>query len=136
MSKPPEPSARTRACSFTSTSSPTSTSPVSRGYATQAMPSTSSRTRPGTCSSTAETTPRLRLIGILGGVDQGERDVDHRVEVGDGDVLVGCVDLPHPVREVEARDPAGVEDVRVGAAAGQGRHELVAAALERCPRQL
>ena len=33
-SKPPEPSSSRRACSFTSTSSPTSTGPVSRGYAT------------------------------------------------------------------------------------------------------
>ena len=40
------------------------------------------------------------------GIDERERDVDHRVEVGDRDVLVGGVDLRHPVREVEARQPA------------------------------
>ena len=51
-------------------------------------------------------------------------------------MLVGRVDLGHPVREVEAGQPARVEDVRVRAAAGQGRHELVAAALERRPREL
>ena len=33
---------------------------------------------------TAVTTPRLSPSGI----DEGERDVDHRAEVGDGDVLV------------------------------------------------
>ena len=31
---------------------------------------------------------------------RAQRHVDHRVEVGDRDVLVGGVDLGHPVREV------------------------------------
>ena len=39
--------------------------------------------------------------------DQRERHLDHRLEVGDGDVLVRRVDLGHPVREVHAlRGPA------------------------------
>ena len=36
-------------------------------------------------------------------VDERERHLDHALEVGDGDVLVGRVDLHHPVREVDAR---------------------------------
>ena len=50
----------------------------------------------------AVTVPRLRLSGISGGVDQGERHVDHRVQIVNGDVLLGGVDLCHPVREIEA----------------------------------
>ncbi len=42
--------------------------------------------------------PRLSESGIA----ERERHLDHRLEVGDGDVLVGGVDLRHPVREVEA----------------------------------
>ena len=52
-----------------------------------------------------------------GGVHERERDVDHRLEIGDRDVLVGRVDLGHPVREVDALEAALVEDVRVGGAA-------------------
>ena len=46
-SKPPEPSPSSRACVLTSTSSPSATGPVRRGYAMQGSPSTSRRTRPG-----------------------------------------------------------------------------------------
>ncbi len=46
-SKPPEPSPSSRACMLTSTSSPSATGPVRRGYATHGSPSTSRRTRPG-----------------------------------------------------------------------------------------
>ena len=39
------------------------------------------------------------------GVDERERHLDHRFEVGHRDVLVRRVDLGHPVREVDARRP-------------------------------
>ena len=45
-SNPPEPSPSSRAWTLTSTSSPSSTGPVSRGYATHGSPSTSIRARP------------------------------------------------------------------------------------------
>ena len=45
-SKPPDPSSSSRACVLTITSSPSATGPVSRGYATQGRPSTSTRERP------------------------------------------------------------------------------------------
>src|SRR3989337_1456567 len=97
----------------------------------QATPSTSSLTSPSRRSTIAETVPRLRLSCISGGIDQSQRHIDHGLDVVDGDVLVGRVDLGHPVREMEAREAARLEDVRVRAAAGQGGHELVAAARER-----
>src|SRR5512132_2512093 len=102
MSKPPEPSPSFLAWTFTSTSSPTPTGPVSRGYAIQASPSTSIRASPSSSSTTAVTVPRRRLSGIrlAGHVYKGERDVDHPLEVGHGDVLVGRVDVGHAVGEV------------------------------------
>ena len=39
---------------------------------------------------------------LSGGIDQRQRHVDHRVQIVDGDVLLGGVDLRHPVREIEA----------------------------------
>src|SRR5919109_4405004 len=81
-------------------------------------PSTSIRASPSCRSSTAVTAPRRRLSGTRL-LEQGQGDVDHALQVGDGDVLLRCVDLGHAVREVEAGEPADVEDVRVGAAAGQ-----------------
>src|SRR5690242_9188382 len=98
MSKPPEPSSSSRAWTLTSTSSPSATGPVNDGYATHATPSTSRRTSASTRSRTAETRPRLRLSGIGRGVDERKRHLDHLVQVGDGDPLVGGVDVRHPVR--------------------------------------
>src|SRR4029453_13172879 len=98
-SNPPDPSDSARAWSFTSTSSSTATGPVSRGYAMQGSPSTSRRTSPSCRSRIAVTRPRLSPSGI----DQRKRDVDHRVDVGDRDVLVGGVDVRHPVRGVAPR---------------------------------
>ena len=75
---------------------------------------------------------------IASGVDQRERHVDHPLEVVDGDPLVGRVDVLHPVREVEAREPALVEDVRVGRAAAEPVARRVAASARarraRCER--
>src|SRR5207244_10188025 len=124
--KPPEPSSSSRACTFTITSSPSATGPVSRGYAMHAVPSTSSRTRPSCRSSTAVTVPRLSESGI----DQRQRHVDHRLEVRDGDSLVGRVNVRHPVREVQALQPAFIEHVRVRGAAAQSVARLVPAARE------
>ena len=50
-------------------------------------------------------------------LDERERHLDHPFEVGHGDVLVGRVDLHHPVREVHALQATRVEHVRVRAAA-------------------
>ena len=73
--------------------------------------------RPGR-SSADHASKSSRLFGRGAGcIDEGERDVDHRVEIGRGDALVGRVDVGHPVREVDAGEAAGVEDVRVRAAA-------------------
>ena len=52
-------------------------------------------------------------------VDEGERHLDHSLEVVHRDVLVGRVDVGHPVREVDAGRPACVEDVRVGRTTGE-----------------
>src|SRR5918994_7272056 len=130
--KPPLPSASSRACTFTSTSSWSATGPVNRGYAMQGTPSTSRRTSPSTRSTIAVTIPRLSVSGI----DDRERDLDHRLEVVHGDVLVGRVDLRHPVGEVEALQAALVEDVRVGRAAGRLETDVVTGALERTQREL
>src|SRR5947199_9905657 len=102
MSKPPEPSSSSRAWTFTSTSSSSSTGPVSEGYATHAAPSTSSRINASWRSLIAETRPRRRLSGIARGLDERQRHLDHRVQVGDGDPLVGRMDVGHPVRDVYA----------------------------------
>src|SRR5438874_9954506 len=100
----------------------------------QATPSTSNRTSPSCRSSTAVTAPRRRLSGTRL-LDERERDVDHRLEVGDGDVLLRAVDLRHSVREVQTGQTAHVEDVRVRAASGEGKARLAARALERGPRE-
>ena len=63
------------------------------------------------------------------GVDQREGDVDHPLEVVDRDLLVGRVDVRHPVREVDALEAALVEDVRVGGAPRERVRRLVAGAL-------
>lgn len=42
------------------------------------------------------------------------REVDHRLEVGDPDALVGAVEVVDAVGEVETAQAALVEDVRVG----------------------
>src|SRR5215212_1781869 len=126
-SKPPDPSPSARACTLTTTSSPTSTSPVVRGYATHGDPSTSRRTRSSSRSVTAVTRPRLSESGI----EERQRHVDHRLEVGDGDVLGRRVDLGHSVREVDALEAALVEDVRIGCAAGQRVRDVEPGAAER-----
>ena len=96
----------------------------------QAIPSTSSRISPGRRSVIAETAPRLRLIGISGGVDQRQGHLDHRLEVVDGDVLVGGVDLHHPVPQVQAREARSLKTL--ASAPPPVRWErLVAAAVER-----
>src|SRR6266542_6367503 len=113
MSKPPDPSPSSRAWTLTTTSSPSSTGPVSRGYAMHGTPSTSKRTSSGIRSTTALTQPRRRLSAIARGVDQAERDLDHRLQIVDGDPLGRRVDVDHAVREVDALEAAFVEDVRV-----------------------
>src|SRR6266545_813959 len=110
MSKPPDPSPSSRALALTITSSPSSTRPVSRGYAMHGTPSTSQRTSSGSSSTIAVTRPRLSDSCI----EERHGNVDHGAEVVDGDVLVGRVDLCHAVGEHDARNAALVEDVRVG----------------------
>src|SRR3954451_18441524 len=95
----------------------------------QGRASTSSRTRPAWGSVTAVTDPRRRL-SIPCRVDELERDVEHRLEVGNGDVLGRGVDLHHPVGEIDARNAARVEDVRVGPAAAVDRARLEPGALD------
>src|SRR5258708_1327537 len=65
--------------------------------------------------------PELPVTGLgpCGG-EERECDLDHRLDVRDGDVLVRRVDLGHPVRQVDALEAALVEDVRVGGAAREG----------------
>src|SRR6478736_3411684 len=133
-SNPPEPSPRSRACVLTTTSSPSATGPVSCGYATQARPSTSTRASPSCRSCTAVTTPRRRLSGTRF-LEERERDVHHRLEVGDRDVLVRAVDVRHPVREIDAGEAAQDEDVRVRPAAAERVDGLVTRALERGARE-
>ena len=71
----------------------------------------------------------LRDSSAAGGLDQAKRDAEHPVQVGDGDVLRGGVDLGHAVADVDAGDAGGVEHVRVGAAARLDvRHGIAAAA--------
>src|SRR5262245_57051510 len=130
-SKPPEPRPSSRAWTFTITSSPSSTSPVSRGYATQGTPSTSQRTSSGSRSTTAVTRPRLSDSAI----EQRERDVHHRLDIGDGDVLIGRVDVRHRVRKRHTGDAALVEDIRVGAPSREGIRRREAAAFERLRRE-
>src|SRR4051812_36608901 len=98
MLNPPEPRPSARAWTFTRTSSPSATGPVRSAKTTHGTPSTSQCSG----SKTLVTRPRLSESGI----EQRERHVDHRVEVGDGDVLGRCVDVGHPVREVDALEPA------------------------------
>src|SRR5262245_30475133 len=131
-SNPPEPSPSARACTFTSTSSPTSTRPVRRGYATHDSPSTSIRVSPSSSSTIAVTVPRRRLSGIrlAGHVHEGERDVHHPLEVRDRDPFVGRVDVDHPVGEIDAGEPTLVEDVRIRAAPAQRERRLEPGALE------
>src|SRR5438093_13363354 len=130
MSKPPLPSPSSRAWTFTRTSSPTSTAPVKPEYAIQGTPSTSSRTSPSCCSTTAVTFPRLSESGI----DQRERHVDHRLEIRDGDPLVGRLNVHHPVREIEALQPPLVEDCRIGGAAAKAVANLLSGATQRVRR--
>src|SRR5687768_18248723 len=132
MSNPPEPSSSSRAWTLTRTSSPNSTGPVVRGYETHGSPSTSIRSSPSRRSTTAVTVPRRRLSGIrlARDVDEREGHVDHSLEIRGGDVLVGRVDLGHPVREVHASEAALVEDVGVCRAAAELEGRLVPRALE------
>src|SRR5262245_10130625 len=132
-SKPPLPSSSSRAWTLTITSSPSATGPVSRGYATHGVPSTSMRASPSTRSTIAETRPRLS-VSIARYVHERERDLDHPLEVADRDPLVRGVDVLHAVREVEARETALVEHVRVSGTAAEPVVRLVAAALERSMR--
>src|SRR4051794_15206974 len=95
----------------------------------QGRPSTSSRTSPSWRSVTAVTEPRRRL-SIPCRVDELEGDIEHRLEVGNGDVLGRGVDLHHPVGEVDTGNAARVEDVRVGPAADVDRTRLESGALD------
>src|SRR5919109_4869664 len=115
-SKPPEPRPSSSAWTFTMTSSPSATGPVKRGYAMHARPSTSRRTRPSFRSPMLVTVPRRRLSTACG-LDELERHSEHPVQVVHRDLLVGCVDVSHPVGEVHAGEAALVEDVRVRPAA-------------------
>src|SRR5215212_1732283 len=113
------------------TSSPSATGPVSSGYATHGTPSTSQRTRSSCRSAIPVTVPRRRLTGIASGLHERERDIDHPLEVGDRDPLVRRMDVRHSVGEIDALQPALVEDVGVGAAAAQAVARLETALLER-----
>src|SRR6185437_12850175 len=134
-SKPPEPSSSSRAWTLTTTSSPTAIAPVSSGYATQAFPSTSQRTRPSCSSAIAVTVPRRRLRVIARDLNKRECHVDHPLEVRDRDPLVRRVDVGHPVGEVHALEASLVEDVRVGTAAAEAVPGLDAGPLQRGRRE-
>src|SRR5918992_1867441 len=101
----------------------------------QGEPSTSRRARPSCRSSTAVTVPRRRLSGMARAFRQRQGDLDHLLEVVDGDLLVGGVDVRHPVREIQALQAALVEDVGVGPASAQDVARLVAGALECLRRE-
>src|SRR5918992_6141783 len=58
------------------------------------------------------TVPRRRL-STPGDLDELERDAQHRVQVGYGDFLFGRMHVRHAVCEVDAGQPARVEDIRV-----------------------
>src|SRR5215212_1015789 len=121
-SKPPEPSLRSRAWALTITSSPSWHGPtrVVSAWAGRTSPSTSTSIRcQGAGASALVTTPRRSLsIGLLhGGVEEGERDVEHPVERLDADALVGLVRVLGAVREVQAREAGGNQRVRIRAAA-------------------
>ena len=68
-------------------------------------------------------------------LDDRERHVDHRLEVGHRDLLVRAVDVRHPVREHDAGDSTGVEDARVGAASHLDGSRLETGARERRERE-
>src|ERR671934_86098 len=76
------------------------------------------RASPSARETTAVTRPRLS-VSIAGDVDERERDLDHALEIVDGDAFVGGVDVLHPVRQVETGEPALVEDVRVRGTAAE-----------------
>ena len=83
------------------------------------------------------TSPRLRETAYLPAsfFDERRRQVDHRLEIGDGDALVRAVEVVDAVRDVEAAQAALVEDVRVSRAARQAVADLVAAARQRGRRE-
>src|SRR4029079_19249982 len=101
--------------------------PLSGGYAMPGAPSTSIRASPSSRSTIAVTEPRRSLSGIARRVDERKSDVDHSLEVVDGDLLVRGVDVRHPVGEIHALQPTLVEDVRVGRAPRQRKARLAAA---------
>src|SRR5438552_15057308 len=76
------------------------------------------RARPSTRDTTAVIRPRLS-VSISGDIDEREGDLDHALEVADGDPFVRGVDVLHPVREVQAGETALVEDVGIGGAAAE-----------------
>src|SRR5436190_10125952 len=78
----------------------------------------------------AVTRPRLS-VSMLRDVDQRERDLDHALEVVDGDALVRRVDVLHPVREIETGEPTLVEDVGVGGTTTEAVAGREASTLER-----
>src|SRR5947207_348067 len=88
------------------------------------------RASPSTRATTAVTRPRLS-VSILRDVDQRERDLDHALEVVDGDAFVRRVDVLHPVREIETGEPALVEDVGVGGTTTEAVTGREARTLER-----
>ena len=93
------------------------------------MPSTSQRMISSSRWVTAVTVPQRSVSAISAPVAAStiaSVTSTMRVEIGDGDPLVGRVDVSHPVRKVDAGRPALVEDVRVGAAAGERGRGLVA----------
>ena len=75
-----------------------------------------------------------RGSSVTGRLDERERHVDHRLEIGDGDVLVGVWMSIIPFARFTHCETALVEDVRVGGTAGELVRDLVPAAL-RAPRQ-
>src|SRR5215211_1830286 len=81
-------------------------------------PSTSRRTSPSVRSAIPVTRPRRSSSGTRH-VHERNRDVYHPLEVLDGDVLLGAVEVLDAVGEVQAGEPALVEDVRVGPATSE-----------------
>src|SRR5437667_2762076 len=88
------------------------------------------RARPSTRDTTAVTRPRLS-VSISGDIDERERDLDHALEVVDGDAFVRRVDVLHAVREIQAGETALVEYVGIGGAAAEAVTRREAGSLER-----
>src|SRR6476660_9466918 len=68
--------------------------------------------------------------GCTSAFDQGDRDVDHRLEILDRHPFLRAVEVVHAVGEIQAAETTLVEDIRVGGPSREPVTHLVAATLE------